>query len=224
MNNNQESMPNLDVKRVDEKIEELTQSVNNHPNPLTQKELDYYKRAREEALRRQSKVKPVSSLNNVQKNNFNPNLKPASNQDINNSQYMRNHSPENYQKTGISPYPVNVNNNQNQNVQPPVSEYARPITAEHKAEQDKIKHIEKQRYYDSRYADGKSNKSKSRNFELRQSEGSREMSQNYTYEEQRNFQEPRPKRRRSRWIIWLLYLLIGIAIGYLVPLLLLRLL
>ena len=190
MNENNLEKNIIDVKRVDQ-----PDGVRQPPKPLTQKELDYYKRAREEAVQRKNQSNNQASSQETVQAEINQVMQAVKPETVNpDYAYMRpgQSAQEEVQKPVM----------QQQVQQKPVPQ--RPLSKREQAAEAQRVHNEKQRYYDSRYADTSSEAPV------------RNAHDNISYVEPSSEMYQREKKHNP-WlslISWLIFLLVFVLIGY----------
>ena len=215
--NNEFNKKKLEVSRVDMYPMETGSRVVNEgylpPQPLTTKELNYYQMARENALRRRKRVENEKSFSTT--NIINP---------LNSSTMVNAVTP-------VRTVPRNSHSQaDNRHVLNNASFEAgrvNPISRVEKERRDYVKHIEKQRYYDSRYADdlkskgranGRARKTTASSYIDSQGVNSNSgSSENFGQEHLEIFNEKyAPKKKSSvlSFLKWLILLLLFTTIGY----------
>lgn len=193
----------LNIDRVEEDIDngkfiEFNDKVQKRPpQPLTREQLEYYHKAREQALKR--KAKPVSVNNNIKNNSHQAYRRPVNKS--NSSQVLQEGS--NNKSYNQSAHKSN-NKTQNSFDEGYDRSNRRSIPNSKNSKSDKAarreEHLRKQAYYDSKYADDD------------------EIVEYYAYSQEdsrpRNRKQKRFMHRLLRFISWLIFFLIFIIIGY----------
>lgn len=194
----------LNIDRVEEDIDngkfiEFNEKVQKRPpQPLTREQLEYYHKAREQALKR--KAKPVSVNNNIKNNSHQAYRRPvnkgndssqvlqegSNNKSYNQSAHKSNSKTQNSFDEGYD---------RSNRRSTPNSKNSKSDKAARREE-----HLRKQAYYDSKYADDD------------------EIVEYYAYSQEdsrpRNRKQKRFMHRLLRFISWLIFFLIFIIIGY----------
>ncbi len=192
---------NLNFDRVEENLDngkfiEFNEKVQKRPpQPLTREQLEYYHKAREQALKR--KAKPISSADNMKNNSHQVYRKPVQSSNVSTKRLDEGHSNNSYNQS-VPNYSNRTDNTFTKDVNsnsPQAKKNSKNEQAARRAE-----HLRKQAYYDSRYADDD------------------EIVEYYGYSSQEsNSGERKPRKnmyRLFRFISWLIFFLIFIIIGY----------
>lgn len=190
----------LNIDRIEENIDngkfiEFNDKVQKRPpQPLTREQLEYYHKAREQALKR--KAKPVSVTNNKKNNSHQAYRKPV-NKSNGSSQVLQegSYNQSAYKSNTKTQNSFDEGYDRSNRRSTPNSKNSKNDKAARREE-----HLRKQAYYDSKYADDD------------------EIVEYYAYSKEdsspRNRKPKRFMHRLLRFISWLIFFLIFIIIGY----------
>ncbi len=185
-----------DRSKTDNSVEFTDNSQKRPPQPLTREQLEYYHKAREQALKRKSK--PISGKESNRNTRSNEAYKrPIKNYDGDKELFNKEGSKHTGESINLSKNNNfeeirNASNNPDKNIKQDKAGEKREQAAK------RAEHLRKQAYYDSKYAD------------------ETEIVEYYDY----SGQERIPKKSRNfvhvlfRFISWLIFFIVFIVIGY----------